>query len=74
MHDAGNQAVAGGSGNAQVQFTVLVDGAGVELIARAFVRQCALAGDGRLIDRAFAFRHLAIQRHAGAGGNAQHGA
>jgi hypothetical protein len=52
---------------------VLVDGAGEYRVACGLVDRLALAGDGRLIDRRGASRHLAIQRDALARTHAQHG-
>ena len=74
MDDARNQAVAGRCSYTQVQLAVLVDGACIQLVARAFVRQRALARDGGLVDRAFALGDQAVEWDASAWRHTQHGA
>ena len=73
MDDAGQGGVAGLCRHHHLQHARFVDGAGKHRVTRCLVHRNALARDGRLVDRAGATGHYAVQRHALAGFDAQEG-
>ena len=73
MDDAGQRGVLSRGRAAHLQHAGTVDGAGKHAVARPLVHRNALAGDGRLVDRAVPRRDHAIQRDALAGLHPQHG-
>ena len=73
MDDACQRGVGGGAGHAKLEFTGLVDGAGIDRVSDAAVDGQALARHRRLIYRAASFGDDAIERHALTGTNAHDG-